>query len=170
MALDAGDDSGRLADGDRDRARVAILGRPEMAWLPALAEIRLTRAFEVNRSLQEGTRKAFTDSERAGWVDARAAAAEHFPNHRAFRLYRPDCANPVSGSGMLGTMDIEAGQVWEVYSARDKRWERAVVTKVDGARATLRYEGLLEFLTVDLSEMQSNPEHYRRAPELDPPP
>jgi len=67
-------------------------------------------------------------------------------------------------------MDIEAGQVWEVYSARDKRWERAVVTKVDGARATLRYEGLLEFLTIDLSEMQSNPELYRPAPELDPPP
>lgn len=95
-------------------------------------------------------------------------AAEHFPNPWAFSLYRPDCADPVSGPGMLGIMDIEAGQVWEVYSARDKRWERAVVTKVDGAQATLRYEGLLEFLTLDLSELQSNPELYRRAPELDP--
>ena len=67
-------------------------------------------------------------------------------------------------------MDIEQGQVWEVYSARDRRWERAVVTKVDGAQATLRYEGLLEFLTVELSELQNNPELYRQAPEPDPPP
>jgi hypothetical protein len=67
-------------------------------------------------------------------------------------------------------MDIEQGQVWEVYSARDRRWERAVVTKVDRAQATLRYEGLLEFLTVDISELQNNPELYRRAPEPDPSP
>ena len=67
-------------------------------------------------------------------------------------------------------MDIEQGQVWEVYSARDRRWERAVVTKVDGAQATLRYEGLLEFLTVELSELQNKPELYRQAPEPDPPP
>lgn len=67
-------------------------------------------------------------------------------------------------------MDIEPGQVWQVYSARDKRWERAVVTKVDGDQATLRYEGLLEFLKVGIAELQSNPELYRRALEVDPSP
>ena len=67
-------------------------------------------------------------------------------------------------------MDIQPGQVWQVYSARDRRWERAVVTKVDGGQATLRYEGLLEFLTVGVAELQDNPELYRRAPEVDPSP
>jgi hypothetical protein len=67
-------------------------------------------------------------------------------------------------------MNIEPGEVWEVYSARDKRWGRAVVTKVDGDKATLRYEGLLEFLTVDVTDLLSQPDSYRRAPEVDPPP
>ena len=52
-------------------------------------------------------------------------------------------------------MNIEPGEVWEVYSARDKRWGRAVVTKVDGGKATLRYEGLLEFLTQNAVEQKS---------------
>jgi hypothetical protein len=60
--------------------------------------------------------------------------------------------------------DIEPGQVWEVYSSRERRWEPAFVIKIEGEQVTLRYEGFLEFFTADLSIMQSKPELFRPAP------
>jgi hypothetical protein len=65
--------------------------------------------------------------------------------------------------------DVVAGQVWEIHSDGDSRWVRAVVTKIDGDQVTLRYEGLLEFLTVSLSELQGNSELFRPADPIPPP-
>ena len=59
--------------------------------------------------------------------------------------------------------EIHLGQIWEMYSSGEGRWVRVIVTKIDGGEVTLRYEGLLEFMTVDLPEMQNNPEAFRRA-------
>jgi hypothetical protein len=51
-------------------------------------------------------------------------------------------------------MNIEPGQAWEMYSAKERRWVRVVVTRLQDDRVTLRYQGIFEFTTVDLSEMQ----------------
>ena len=59
--------------------------------------------------------------------------------------------------------DIRPGETWEVYSDAESRWVRVVVTKIEGTQVTLRYEGLLEFLTVDLSDIESKPDAFRRA-------
>ena len=60
-------------------------------------------------------------------------------------------------------MDIEPGQLWEMYSARERRWVRVVVVKVNDSSVTLRYHGLLEFFTVELIDMQNKPELFRPA-------
>src|SRR5216683_2473492 len=49
--------------------------------------------------------------------------------------------------------NVEPGQVWEAYSTDENRWSRVIVTKVEDGRATLRYKGVLEFLTVDVGDM-----------------
>ena len=59
-------------------------------------------------------------------------------------------------------MDIEPGQVWEMYSAREKRWVAVVVVKVEDDRVRLRPMGLIEFFTVALVDMV-RPELFRRA-------
>jgi hypothetical protein len=64
--------------------------------------------------------------------------------------------------------DVAPGQVWEIHSDGNGRWVRAIVTKIDGDQVTLRYEGLLEFLTVSLSDLQDNSEMFR--PAVIPPP
>jgi hypothetical protein len=64
--------------------------------------------------------------------------------------------------------DVAPGQVWEIHSDGSGRWVRAIVTKIDGDQVTLRYEGLLEFLTVSLSDLQGNSERFR--PAAVPPP
>ena len=51
-----------------------------------------------------------------------------------------------------------------MYSTDENRWSRVIVTKVEDGRATLRYEGVLEFLTVDVGDMQIKPELLRPAP------
>lgn len=57
-------------------------------------------------------------------------------------------------------MDIEPGQLWEMYSAKERRWVGVVVIKIDDGDVMLRYRGLLEFFTVDLLDMQK-PELFR---------
>jgi hypothetical protein len=52
-------------------------------------------------------------------------------------------------------MDIEPGQLWEMYSADAGRWFRVLVTRIEDDRASLRYQGVLEFVTVDLAEMEN---------------
>ena len=58
-------------------------------------------------------------------------------------------------------MDVEPGQLWEMYSAKEKCWVRVVVVKVDDRGVMLRYRGLLEFFTVDLLDMQNKPQLFR---------
>jgi hypothetical protein len=65
--------------------------------------------------------------------------------------------------------DVAPGQVWEIHSDGNGSWVRAIVTKIDGDQVTLRYEGLLEFLTVSLSELQGNSEMFRPADPVPPP-
>ena len=50
-------------------------------------------------------------------------------------------------------INVEQGQVWEVYSSHENRWVRAIVFKIQDDRATLRYEGILEFITVYIRGM-----------------
>jgi hypothetical protein len=57
-------------------------------------------------------------------------------------------------------MEVEPGEVWEMYSAGAGDWVRVVVTKIEDGQVTLRYEGVLEFITVDGSDMQ-NPDLFR---------
>jgi len=57
-------------------------------------------------------------------------------------------------------MDVELNEVWEMYSLGADEWVRVVVTKIEDAEVTLRYEGILEFVTVDLADME-NPERFR---------
>lgn len=59
-------------------------------------------------------------------------------------------------------MEIAPGQAWEMYSARERRWVRVVVTRVTHGFVTLRYLGVFEFVTVDLAEMQ-NAKRFRPA-------
>ncbi len=61
-------------------------------------------------------------------------------------------------------INVEQGQVWEVYSSHENRWVRAIVFKIQDDRVTLRYEGILEFVTVDIGDMLSKPELFRPAP------
>jgi len=58
---------------------------------------------------------------------------------------------------------IEPGQVWEVYSRPERRWVPAVVFKMEDGHAVLRYEGTLEFVTVDIDDMRGRPELFRPA-------
>jgi hypothetical protein len=60
-------------------------------------------------------------------------------------------------------MDIEPGHLWEIYSAAEKRWVRIVVAKIEDGRVRVRYQGLLEFFTVKLLDMQNKPELFRPA-------
>ena len=63
--------------------------------------------------------------------------------------------------------DIETGQVWEVYSTSAKHWARAILMKVEDGEATLRYEGSLELLTVNVADLQNKPERFRPADAAD---
>jgi hypothetical protein len=65
--------------------------------------------------------------------------------------------------------DIESGQVWEVYSENERRWIRLIVTKVEGEMVTLRYEGVFEFLTINITQLQEKPDVFRPT-EADSPP
>jgi hypothetical protein len=60
-------------------------------------------------------------------------------------------------------VDIEPGQIWEMYSQGGRRWERVVVTDVHDGQVKLRYEGVLEFVTVELLDMVNKPDLFRRA-------
>jgi hypothetical protein len=60
--------------------------------------------------------------------------------------------------------DIEPSQAWEMYSADAKSWTRVIVTKVEDGEVTLRHEGVLEFVRVDLADMKTKPELFRPAP------
>jgi hypothetical protein len=60
-------------------------------------------------------------------------------------------------------VEIKPGQLWEMYSAKEKCWVMVVVVKVDGGRVTLRYRGFLEFFTVELLDMQTKPDLFRPA-------
>jgi hypothetical protein len=59
--------------------------------------------------------------------------------------------------------EAEPGTVWEMYSSHENRWTRVIVTKAEDGQVTLRYEGVLEFITVDGSEMENNRELFRPA-------
>ncbi|SRR6266704_1472633 len=65
--------------------------------------------------------------------------------------------------GVQAMINVEQDQVWEVYSSHENRWVRAIVFKIQDDRATLRYEGILEFITVDIGDMLSKPELFRPA-------
>lgn len=56
--------------------------------------------------------------------------------------------------------DMALGQVWEVYSDRENRWVRAVISKQEDDEITFRYEGTLEIFTVNRQNL-SNSEHFR---------
>ena len=58
---------------------------------------------------------------------------------------------------------IQPGQVWEIYSSDEDRWSRVIVTRVDEGNATLRHEGVLEFVTAGVDEMQNTPDLFRPA-------
>jgi len=60
-------------------------------------------------------------------------------------------------------VDIEPGQIWEMYSQGGRRWERVVVTDIHDGDVKLRYEGVLEFVTVELLDMVNRPDLFRRA-------
>jgi hypothetical protein len=57
-------------------------------------------------------------------------------------------------------MDVELNEAWEMYSAGAGEWVRVIVTKIEDGEVTLRYEGVLEFITVDLADMD-NHERFR---------
>lgn len=59
-----------------------------------------------------------------------------------------------------GIADIAPGQVWELCSRGEHRWVRVIVSKVEDGLVTLRYEAVLEFITLDLAELQ-DPERFR---------
>ena len=59
-------------------------------------------------------------------------------------------------------MNIKPGQAWEMYSAKERRWVRVIVTRLQDDRVTLRHQGVFEFITVDMAEMQ-NAERFRPA-------
>jgi hypothetical protein len=61
----------------------------------------------------------------------------------------------------LKMAEAEPGTVWEMYSSHENRWTRVIVTKVEDGQVTLRHEGVLEFITVDGSEMENNRELFR---------
>jgi hypothetical protein len=65
--------------------------------------------------------------------------------------------------GVKAMINVEHDQVWEVYSSHENRWVRAIVFKIQDDRATLRYEGILEFVTVDIGDMLSKPELFHPA-------
>ena len=50
--------------------------------------------------------------------------------------------------------NIEPGQLWEMCSRGAKQWVQVVVSKIEHGLVTLRYQGVFEFVTVDLSELQ----------------
>jgi hypothetical protein len=50
--------------------------------------------------------------------------------------------------------NVETGQVWEMYSSGENRWVRVFVAKIDDDRVTLRYEGSMEFMTVELADIE----------------
>ncbi len=52
--------------------------------------------------------------------------------------------------------DISVGQRWEVYSQEAKAWFPVIITKIEGEQITLRYEGVLEFLTVSPDDMDDD--------------
>ena len=60
-------------------------------------------------------------------------------------------------------VDIEPGQIWEIYSQGGRRWERVVVIDIHDGDVKLRYEGVLEFITVELVDMVNRPDRFRRA-------
>ena len=59
--------------------------------------------------------------------------------------------------------DVEVGQVWEMYSATEGRWVRVMVTKIDGDLVMLRYEGVIEFITIPIDDLKNKPDVFRRA-------
>ena len=69
---------------------------------------------------------------------------------------------PSEASRVGPGMEIELGQLWEMYSADTRRWVPVVVAKIEGDLVTLRYRGLTEFVRVELADMQ-NPERFRPA-------
>jgi hypothetical protein len=60
-------------------------------------------------------------------------------------------------------MATEPGSVLEMYSSQENGWVRVVVTQVDDDEVKLRYEGVLEFITVPIAEIQNNPERFKPA-------
>lgn len=59
-------------------------------------------------------------------------------------------------------LDVQPGQIWEMYSSAEGRWVPVIVTKLEDKEVTLRHEGVLEFLTVKAEDMHDNPERFRR--------
>jgi hypothetical protein len=57
--------------------------------------------------------------------------------------------------------DLAMGQVWEIYSNRDREWIRAVVARVEDREVTLRYVGSLELLTASADDLENSPERFR---------
>jgi hypothetical protein len=60
-------------------------------------------------------------------------------------------------------MNIEVGQVWEMYSKQDNAWVRMIVAKVEDGIITLHPEGLLELILVHRRELLNSPERFRQA-------
>jgi hypothetical protein len=55
---------------------------------------------------------------------------------------------------------VEAGQAWEMYSPRERRWLQMVVAKKDDHEIVLRYQGTLELLWIQPEELL-NTERFR---------
>ena len=69
-----------------------------------------------------------------------------------------------SGRSASMMANVETGQVLEMYSSGENRWVRVFVAKIDDDRVTLRYEGSMEFMTVELADIESKPDVFRPAP------
>jgi hypothetical protein len=61
----------------------------------------------------------------------------------------------------VAILAVEKGQIWEVFNPLWGGWSRAVVTKVDQDRATVRQKTGLQTLVCKPDDMTQHPEKYR---------
>jgi hypothetical protein len=61
----------------------------------------------------------------------------------------------------VAILAVEKGQIWEVFNPLWGGWSRAVVTKVDQDRATVRQKTGLQTLVCKPDDMTRHPEKYR---------
>jgi hypothetical protein len=58
-------------------------------------------------------------------------------------------------------LDVESGQIWEIYEPLVGAWSRATVVAVEGERVTLRHRESRRLITCSKNEMAQRTERYR---------